>query len=51
MGITEALFLSAVTGVASSIATVIALKVDIKWMREILKDHGERINKLETNTQ
>ncbi|SEF98380.1 hypothetical protein [Vibrio hangzhouensis] len=51
MGLAEALFLSAVTGAASAVATVVALKVDIKWIREILKDYGERIKTLETKVQ
>ncbi|MCG9625235.1 hypothetical protein L1D34_10315 [Vibrio mediterranei] len=51
MGIVEALVLSALTGGASAMATVIALKVDIKWMRDILKDHAERIKTLETKHQ
>ncbi|MFH0261188.1 hypothetical protein ACGRH2_12340 [Vibrio barjaei] len=42
MAIVEALLLSALTGGASAMATVIALKVDIKWMRDILKDHKNR---------
>lgn len=36
-----------VTGAGSSIATIAALRTDITWVKELLKEHGKRINKLE----
>lgn len=38
---------SAVTGLLSSVLTVVALKVDVRWMKEKLNDHEQRLRKLE----
>lgn len=43
----EVLFMAIVTGGASSIATIAALRTDITWIKQSLKEHNKRINKLE----
>jgi hypothetical protein len=45
----DALIVAAVTGVASSIATVITLRTDIGWIKRILDQHDRRIGQLESN--
>jgi hypothetical protein len=43
----DALIVAAVTGVASSIATVITIRTDIGWIKRILDQHDRRIDCLE----
>lgn len=44
------IILSAViSGAISSFATVSALNVHISYLREAVKDHGDRLRKLESN--
>ena len=38
---------SAATGLLSSVLTVVALKVDMHWVKEKLSDHEQRLRKLE----
>lgn len=47
MGILETLAISLGTGLASSLATIAALKVEVRWMRDNLNDHEQRLRKLE----
>ncbi|WP_137071212.1 hypothetical protein [Enterovibrio norvegicus] len=39
---------SAATGLLSSVLTVVALKVDMRWVKEKVNDHERRIRELET---
>ncbi|WP_198532231.1 hypothetical protein [Salinivibrio sp. IB872] len=47
MEMTQYLIISGLTGVASSVATVVALKVDIRWIKSIVQDHENRIRLIE----
>jgi hypothetical protein len=47
MEITQYLLLSGVTGIVTSVATVVALKVDIRWMKNTIEDHELRLRGLE----
>ncbi|WP_181955841.1 hypothetical protein [Enterovibrio norvegicus] len=38
---------SAATGLLSSVLTVVALKVDMRWVKEKVNDHERRIRELE----
>ncbi|NLS13368.1 hypothetical protein HGP28_10735 [Vibrio sp. SM6] len=48
---TPQIVLALVSGGISSICTVVALKVDIKWMKEKLDYHGEWLLELERRTK
>ncbi|MBV7296817.1 hypothetical protein [Enterovibrio paralichthyis] len=39
---------SAATALLSSVLTVVALKVDVRWMKDKLSDHETRIRQLES---
>jgi hypothetical protein len=44
-------FLSAVvSGVVSATIVILTLKIDVKWIKELLENHDERITFLERNT-
>lgn len=43
----ETLVVAVVTGAISSVATVVALKVDISWIKSSVNDHEKRIRALE----
>jgi hypothetical protein len=43
----ETLVVAAVTGLASSIATVITIRTDIGWIKRIIDQHDRRIGQLE----
>lgn len=43
----EALIIATVTGVISSIATVVAIKVDIGWIKQTQAEFKERLFELE----
>ncbi|WP_158011327.1 hypothetical protein [Salinivibrio sp. AR647] len=47
MELTQYLIMSGVTGLMTSVATVVALKVDIRWMKNTLEDHEKRLRKIE----
>lgn len=47
MELLQVLGASAATGLLSSVLTVVALKVDMRWMKEKLNDHEQRLRKLE----
>ena len=56
MGIWEALAIAVGTGIISSIGTVAALKTEVRWIKDTLKElkdrmnnHSNRINALEVN--
>ena len=43
----EAILIAGFTGIVSSIITITAIKVDVKWMKNIIKDLDIRITKIE----
>ncbi len=43
----ESLLISAVTGLISAGATIAALRVDLGWVKNQLKDHEARLRALE----
>ncbi len=43
----EALIIAGGTGLISSIVTITALKMDVKWIKKILGAHSKRLSKLE----
>lgn len=43
----DALIIAVSTGVISSVATVVAIKVDISWIKQTQVDLRERLEKLE----
>ncbi|USH01001.1 hypothetical protein K6Q96_08595 [Grimontia kaedaensis] len=47
MDLLSVLGASAATGLLSSVLTVVALKVDMRCMKEKLSDHEQRLRKLE----
>ncbi|MDE1351681.1 hypothetical protein L9W80_16160 [Vibrio aestuarianus] len=47
MGVIEAILLSTITGLTSSLITVAALKTDINWMKRVQQDQEARLRKLE----
>ena len=56
MGIWEALAVAAATGIISSIGTIAALRIEIIWIKETMREvkermnnHSNRINALEVN--
>ncbi|MGH1403263.1 MAG: hypothetical protein ACRBDL_03380 [Alphaproteobacteria bacterium] len=44
---TEAILIAGFTGLVSSIVTITAVKVDVSWLKENIKNHSHRIEKLE----
>lgn len=46
----EALLLAGFTGAISTVGTVAAIKVDIRWILKTIEDHGTRLTKLEEKT-
>jgi hypothetical protein len=51
MDLMQSLLLSALTGGASALVTVVALKVDVRWIKQILQEHAERLRTLEATTK
>lgn len=47
MEIWEAIILAGFTGAISSIGTVAAIKTDIVWIKDHIRQHNKRITKLE----
>ncbi|MFL7024146.1 hypothetical protein BCS58_07520 [Enterovibrio norvegicus] len=47
MGILETLAISIGTGFASSLATIAALKTEVRWMKQVQNDQEKRIRHLE----
>ncbi|WP_156146695.1 hypothetical protein [Salinivibrio sp. KP-1] len=47
MELTQYLIMSGMTGLVTSVATVVALKVDIRWMKNTLADHEKRLRVIE----
>lgn len=47
---TEAILIAGFTGLVSSIVTVTAVKVDVVWIKDTIKNHSKRIEKLEEKT-
>ncbi|MCR9472257.1 hypothetical protein NB496_09230 [Vibrio alginolyticus] len=47
----ETLIVAGLTGAVSSIATVVALRTDITWIKLTLAKHDERITALEKSPQ
>ncbi|MCC4796992.1 hypothetical protein [Enterovibrio norvegicus] len=47
MGILETLAISLGTGLASSLATIAALKTDVRWIKNVQDDQEMRIRELE----
>ncbi|EKO3452648.1 hypothetical protein SD340_001120 [Vibrio fluvialis] len=43
----ETVIVAVVTGAISSVATIVALKVDISWIKNTLSDHEKRLRALE----
>ncbi|MFL7011904.1 hypothetical protein [Enterovibrio norvegicus] len=47
MGILETLAISLGTGLASSLATIAALKTEVRWIKQVQEDQEKRIRYLE----
>ncbi|OEF63296.1 hypothetical protein A1OW_18230 [Enterovibrio norvegicus] len=47
VGILETLAISLSTGVASSIATIAALRTDVRWIKQVQDDQEKRIRSIE----
>ncbi|PMI40705.1 hypothetical protein BCT30_08015 [Enterovibrio norvegicus] len=47
MGILETLAISLGTGLASSLATIAALKTEVRWIRKVQEDQEGRLRHLE----
>ncbi len=47
----ETLAISLGTGLASSLATIAAIKTDVRWIRLVQEDQEDRIRKLERNVK
>jgi hypothetical protein len=37
------------SGIVTGIVTILTLKIDVKWLKEIIASHDERIKHLERN--
>lgn len=43
----ETLIIAGVTGTVSAIVTIATIKTDITWIKRIINQHNQRLNKLE----
>jgi hypothetical protein len=44
LGILEPVIIAAITGGVSSVATIIAVKIDISWLKGTFKRHEKRLD-------
>jgi len=44
LGIIEAIIIAGITGTVSSVATVIAVKIDIAWLKGTFRRHEKRLD-------
>jgi hypothetical protein len=44
LGIIEAFIIAGITGAVSSVATVVAVKIDIAWLKGTFKRHEKRLD-------
>jgi hypothetical protein len=45
----ETLFISLISGAATGIVVVATMKADIRWLKNLLAEHAERLQFLERN--
>ena len=43
----ESIIIAAITGVISAAGTVAAIRTDISWLKEAIKDHSRRLISIE----
>jgi len=43
----DTLFTALISGAATGLVTVLTLKTDVKWLKEIIASHDERLKHLE----